>query len=241
MAVFAALLASALALAPGASPAPRGNSVLARGPQRVLSVGVTMRLGLLIGGGDVLFSARPPVGFGFGLQLKYHALNLGPVRFGFEFHGGHTRFLRYDRFDVPAPPVDPSDPSAMPGFPGRITRVSLLTHTDLTLGPSFQIPAGPLVIDVGGGAGLAISNYRDARAPNAARSQTVAYDPMVRAGAAIGVPIRNNHGLVLGVDYQKFFSRTKVVTDPAAPPGAPPDSVVFDMLLNITLGYQAWF
>lgn len=242
MPLLATLMATALALAPGAAPAPRGNTVLLRGPARVFSVGVVGRMGLLIGGGDVLFDARPPLGYGFGLQLKYHAVRRGPVRFGFEFQGGHTRFPRRGRYDLPPGPVDPDDPPVVPEAPGRIARVSMLAHTDLTLGPSLQIPAGPLLVDIGGGAGLAISSYSRVRTANPYDDeQTVAYDPMVRAGAVLGIPIRNNHGIGLGVDYQKIFSRTKVVADPAAPVGTPPDSVVFDMLLNITLAYQAWF
>ena len=45
----------------------------------------------------------------------------------------------------------------------------------------------------------------------------------------------------LGFDLQKYFSDKRVVTIPDAPQGAPPDSVVFDMILNVTLAYQMWF
>jgi hypothetical protein len=239
----AALLATCLAYGASGLPAPRGNTVLdVAEKKRVFGVSVIGRFGVLIGAGDVLFDRRPPLGFGFGLALRYHALRLGPMRFGFEFQGGHTRFPDRNRFTVPADPSTPIDPNTGAPVEQQVTRVSSLSHTDLTLGPSFQIPARVLVIEFGAGAGLMISNWRRMRSANPWEDeQTVAYDPLIRVGASIGVPIRNNHGLALGVDWQKAFSRTRVVTDPAAPIGAKPDSVVFDMLLNVTLAYQAWF
>lgn len=239
MLLHAALLVTCLAS--GGAPAARGNTALEPG-RRVWSVAVQGRLGLLIGGGDVLFDRRPPVGYGFGLQLKYHALRAGPLRFGFEFQGGHTRFPQRARHELPADATDPIDPAIGEPIVRQVVRVSALSHTDLTLGPSLQIPARVLLIDLGAGGGLAISNYRRVRNANPYDDeQTVGYDPMVRAGVSFGVPIRRNQGLALGLDWQKIFSRTRVLTDPAAPAGSPPDSVVFDMLLNITLAYQAWF
>lgn len=237
---LAALLATCLAYN---SPAPRGNTVLDGGAsRRVFGVAASARLGILIGGGDVLFERQPPLGFGFGLALRYHALQLGPMRFGFEFQGGHTRFPERKRYEVPPDASTPIDPNTGAPAIQRVVRASALSHTDMTVGPSFQIPARVLLIEFGAGAGLMISNWRRMRSASPwDDEQTVAYDAMVRAGASIGVPIRNNHGLALGVDFQKMFSRTKVVVDRAAPPGTPPDSVVFDMLLNVTLAYQAWF
>ncbi len=239
MLLHAAALVTCLAY--GGGPPARGNTAL-EPDRRVWSVAVQGRFGLLIGGGDVLFDRRPPLGYGFGLQLKYHALRAGPVRFGFEFQGGHTRFPQRGRYDLPLDPAGPIDPNTGEPVAQQVVRVSSLTHTDLTLGPSLQIPARVLLIDIGAGGGLAISNLRRMRSSNPYDDQqAVGYDPMVRAGISFGVPIRNNHGLALGVDWQKIFSRTKVVTDVTAPAGTPPDSVVFDMLLNITLAYQAWF
>jgi hypothetical protein len=240
MAPLAALLATCLAYS--GQPAPRGNTVLDPEVKRVFGIAVSARLGILIGGGDVLFERRPPIGFGFALALKYHALRLGPMRFGFEFYGGHTRFPDHDRFDVPPDSSTPIDPNTGAPMTRQVIRVSALSHTDLTLGPSFQIPAKVLVIEFGAGAGLMVSNYRRMKSFNPwDDEQTVGYDPLVRAGATIGVPIRNNHGLALGAEFLKPFSKTQVVADPAAPPGTKPDSVVFDMFLNVTLAYQAWF
>lgn len=235
----AAILGLALSVWPAAraGAAPRGNTALDPG-RRVWSVAVPVRLGVLIGGGDVLFERRPPLGFGFGLQLKYHALRAGPLRFGFEMQAGHTRFPQRHRYDLPQAPGDPVDPGTGEPAIQQVTRVSALSHTDLTLGPSVQIAARVLLIEVGVGGGLAVSNYRRVRSAQPLEDeQTVGYDPMIRAGVSFGAPIRNNHGLALGVDLQKIFSRTLV----AVPPSQAPDSVVFDMLLTINLAYQAWF
>ena len=57
----------------------------------------------------------------------------------------------------------------------------------------------------------------------------------------LGVPIRNNQGIGIGLDLQKYFSQTRVVTDLEAPAGAEPDSVVFDLTLAVTVAYQMWF
>lgn len=240
---LAALFATCLAYGSSGLPAPRGNTVLDSGStKRVFSVSVIGRFGILIGAGDVLFDRRPPLGFGFGLALRYHALRLGPMRFGFEFQGGHTRFPERNRFTVPADPTTPIDPNTGAPIEQRVTRVSALSHTDLTLGPSFQIPARVLVIEFGAGGGLMISNWRRMKSASPwDDEQSVGYDPMIRAGASIGVPIRNNHGLALGVDFQKAFSRTRVPVDSSEPGGLPEPSVVFDMLLSVNLAYQAWF
>lgn len=238
MLVPAALLAASLVLG---GPPGRGNTALDP-TRRVWSVSVVGRMGILIGGGDVLFARRPPLGYGFGLQIKYHALRAGPLRFGLEFHGGHTRFPRPVQYPLGPMPGDPIDPDT--GAPKTVTvrRISALTHTDLTLGPTVQVIAGPLLIDLGVGGGLMVSNWRRLRSADPIEDeQTVAYDGMVRAAASIGVPIRNNHGLSLGVDWQKAFSRTRAVTDLEAPKGAPPDAVVFDMLMTVNLAYTAWF
>lgn len=240
MSLVAALLTCTVL---AASPAARGNTVLdGDATRRVFGVSVISRLGILIGAGDVLFDRRPPLGFGFGLALRYHALRLGPMRFGFEFQGGHTRFPQRRRFAVPADPTTPIDPNTGAPVMPTVVRASTLSHTDLTLGPSFQLPARVLVIEVGAGAGLMISNWRHMTSASPwDDEQTVGYDAMVRAGASLAVPIRNNHGLALGVDFQKVFSRTQVTIDPSAPADTSPQGVVFDMLLNVTLAYQAWF
>jgi hypothetical protein len=238
MLVPAALLAASLVLG---GPPPRGNTVLDPST-RVWSVQVSGRMGILIGGGDVLFTRRPPLGYGFGLQIKYHGLRAGPLRFGLEFHGGHTRFPRHTDYPVDAMPGDPIDPNTGAPQVPTVRRISMLSHTDLTLGPSVQLVAGPILIDVGVGGGLMVSNWRRLRSWDPMQDeQTVSYDGMVRAGASIGVPIRNNHGIALGVDWQKAFSKTKAVTDLYAPKGTQPDSVVFDMLMTVNLAYQAWF
>jgi hypothetical protein len=85
-----ALLGALLAAGP---TAPRGNTVLRKDlGERVFTVAASARMGILIGSGDVVI--QPPLGFGFGLKLAYYPLQLGPMRFGFAFHGGHSRYMR---------------------------------------------------------------------------------------------------------------------------------------------------
>jgi len=212
--------------------APRGNTVLQKDlGERVFTAAAAVRMGILIGSGDVVI--QPPLGYGFGLKLAYYPLRLGPMRFGFAFHGGHTRYM--GRRDFPIM-TDTGGPAPV------VRRWSVLSHTDLALGPHFQVPAGPLLIEFGAGGGLGVSSYRrvvDAEPGH--DDSTVAYNGLVRADATLGVPIRNNQGLAVGVDLQKYFSSTRVVTIPDAPMGAPPDSVVFDLTLAVTIAYQMWF
>ena len=214
--------------------APRGNTVLQKDlGERVFTVAASGRMGILIGGGDVVI--QPPLGYGFGLKLAYYPLRLGPMRFGFAFHGGHTRYM--GRRDVTISGSDSGD-----GPAPIVRRWNVLSHTDIALGPHFQIPAGPLLIEFGAGGGLGISSYsRVVDAEPGHDDSTVAYNGLFRADATLGVPIRNNQGVAIGADVQKYFSSTRVVTIPGAPMGAPPDSVVFDLTLAVTIAYQMWF
>ena len=80
------------------------------------------------------------------------------------------------------------------------------------------------------------------RSPNPEEDQRlVGYSPAVRGDIGFGIPIVRNHGLRLGVNFQKIFSRKQVVYDLNAPAEAEPDSLAFDMYLDISLAYQAWF
>lgn len=224
----AALLVAVFAAGP---VAPRGNTVLRKDlAERVFTVAASARMGILIGSGDVVI--QPPLGFGFGLKLAYYALQLGPMRFGFAFHGGHSRFMRARFFSGLSGEADAP----------MTRRWSVLSHTDIAFGPHFQVPAGPLLIEFGAGGGLGISSWRRAVDAEPGHDEsTVAYNGLVRADLTLGVPIRNNQGIALGVDLQKYFSQTRVVTDLAAPAGAKPDSVIFDLTLAVTVAYQMWF
>jgi hypothetical protein len=235
------LLALTLLVAPGVAGAAdararsvaRGNSVLAKDTgERVFTAAAAVRMGIVAGAGDVVI--QPPLGFGFGLKLAYYPVRAGPMRFGFAFHGGHDRFVSR-RVLVSAGPGDP-------GMTVSTVRWSVLSHTDLALALGFQIPAGPLIFELGAGGGLGVSSYRRAVSADLDGDDvTVAFSPLVRADLSMGVPIRNNQGIALGVDLQQYFSSKRVVTVPDAPRGAPPDSVVFDLILNVTLAYQMWF
>jgi hypothetical protein len=233
MLVSHAALAAAVLLA--GPRAPRGNTVLQKDlGERVFTVAAAARMGSLIGSGDVVI--QPPLGYGFGLKLAFYAVRLGPMRFGFAFHGGHTRYMGRRDFNIMTIMSEPGGPAPV------VRRWNVLAHTDVALGPHFQVPAGPLLIEFGAGGGLGVSRYtRVVDAEPGHDESTVAYNGLVRADATIGVPIRNNQGVAIGADLQKYFSSTRVVTVPDAPMGAPPDSVVFDLTLAVTLAYQMWF
>lgn len=235
------MLAGLLALAPGVAGAAeakvrsveRGNTVLDRDTgEMVVTAAAAVRMGIVAGAGDVV--VQPPLGFGFGFKLAIYPVRAGPMRFGFTFNGGHDRFMSR-RVIVSQSMTDPGTTVMTP-------RWSVLTHTDLALGLGFQIPAGPLIFELGGGGGLGVSSYRRAVSVDTQGDDvTVAYSPLLRADVSVGIPIRRNQGLAIGLDMQKYFSDKRVVTIPDAPQGAPPDSVVFDLIFNVTLAYQMWF
>jgi hypothetical protein len=226
---LAPLLAMVLAGPPGS--VPRGNTVLDPGRDRSFGAAAVGRFGWLLGGGSEFVQ---PFGFGFAAQLRFHLLKLGlaPARFGFSFHGGHTRFVETDEYVM----GDPADPGA------RVNRTTILSHTDLSLGPAFEIIAGPLILFVDGGAGVGVNQLtRPLSADPFQDQEAVSGDFLLRGGLGLGIPIRNNHGIVIGAGVQKFFSRVRRPPKPLAEDGAETQSVVFDLLLEAHLGYQAWF
>ncbi len=223
------MLCAVLAGPPGV--APRGNTVLdPQRERRSYSVAAAARFGVLLGGGSEFVQ---PYGFGFAAQLHFHLLKLGtaPARFGFAFHGGHTRFLERNAF-VQADPAEGQE----------LTRTTVLSHTDFSLGPSFQIIAGPLVVLVSGGPGLGVNQLVRPLSANPAMDQeATSADFMLRGGGGLGIPIKNDHGIVIGAAVQKFFSGARRAPDPLAENGEETQTVVFDLLLETYVGYQAWF
>ena len=188
-------------------------------------------MGILLSSGAAF--VQPPLGFGFGFDLRYHFVRLGPMRFGIEFQAGHTRFPSRARLVG----VDPGSGQAT-----STQRWTILAHTDLTLGPALQIPAGPVFLQVGAGGGLAVSSFRrpigvDPRTDQ----QVVGYEPTVRADAAIAIPIVRNQGILLGVNFHKIWSNQRIISDLDAPADTQPDSPVFDRQLDIHLACQVWF
>ncbi len=232
--MLAPLLLVATVAIPPSSTSVRGrhNTVLAEPlDTRVLSVAANIRMGILLSSGAAFI--QPPLGFGFGFDLRYHFLRLGPMRFGFEFQAGHTRFPSRRTFTG----VDP-----VSELIATTPRWTVLAHTDLTFGPAFQIPAGPLFIQFGAGGGLAVSQFRRAVSADPFDDQSlVGYEPTLRADASIAIPIVRNQGIAIGVNYHKIWSNKRIVSDPDAPVDTPPDSAVFDMHLDIHLAYQMWF
>lgn len=227
----ATALIAALVLAGPPGSAPRGNTVLDRDRARSFTAAAAGRYGWLAGGGSEFVQ---PHGFGFGATLGFHLLRMGaaPARFGLAFTGGHTRFLERRRFPAPDP-AQGDEP---------LERVTVLSHTDLALGPSFEIVGGPLVVLVGGGVGVGVDQLvRPITADPRQDQQAVAGDLLLRGGLSLGIPIVNNHGLAVGGAVQKYFSGVRRAPAPLDPERADARSVVFDLVIEVHLAYQAWF
>lgn len=219
-------LCLALAFAGSPGVARRGNDAIGRDKGPVFSVAASPRLGILLGDGRRVIQ---PTGFGAGLQFRVHGLRLGPLRFGGELQLGHTRYL--DDRQVATPTG------------GEARRYASLGHTDFTLGPSFQLVMGPIYAELGVGGGFAINSFVRPLGPfNIDEQQVDDTTGMIRGGGHIGVPIRNNSNIIFGVGVQKFFSNKQVVARPVPElPDALPDANPFDLMLEVTIGYEFMF
>jgi hypothetical protein len=219
-------LALLLAAPANASAQKRGNTVLYKPRGPVFSVIAAPRLGILFVGGAHVMQR---VGFGAGLQFRVHAGRVGPFRFGGELHFGHLHFLQ--RNDVTTPE----------GATAR--RYSALGHTEFALGPSIQIVMGPVFAELGVAAGLGINTLvRPTSAFPSEEEDVTNVSPMLRSGAHIGVPIRNNSSVVVGSSIHKYFSSTQVVAQPdPSNPDQQPDTNPFDLALEIIVGYHFMF
>lgn len=220
-------LAALLAFAPAAS---RGNDVLTRERGAVYSLAAAPRLGILFAGGADVMHTR--VGFGAGLQFRIHGLHLGPFRFGGELQLGHTRYI--DGRNVV---------QTVEGEDEQVRRYAALGHTDFAAGPSIQIVMGPVFAEVGFGAGLGISSLVRPLGPFSVDEEDVSdVTAMIRGGGHLGIPIRNNHGLMVGAAVQKYFSRLQVAADPdPMMPDQDPDTNPFDLMMEIYVGYHMMF
>ena len=208
------------------SAVQRNNDVLVRPFRKpIYSVAAAGRFAYsLIGGRDVI----QPFGFGVAAQLRIHFLRVLRSRFGVEIYAGYTRFP--ERVNYPA----------VEGVSSEITRLNLLAHTDVSAGPSMQIPIGPVFLQFGASAGVAFSTLTRTQSVEAIDDElVVSTDALIRGGLSLGVPIYSRHGLTLGAAVQHVFSRDQVVVDLADPDG--PKTQPFGTWLEITLGYQMWF
>lgn len=214
----------------GATPArksavQRSNDVLVRPFSRpVYSIAASGRFGTLLSGGAGIVQ---PFGYGFAAQLRIHFVGVVKSRFGVEIHAGHTRFSKRNEFE---------------GFEegSTIKRVTLLTDTDFSAGPSLQIPLGPLFLQFGGSAGVALSTlFRPLSAETADDEAISTSNFMLRGGLSLGVPVLNRHGLTIGAGVHHIFSPREVEIDPLA--AEPVMTHPFGSWLEILLGYQIWF
>ncbi len=231
------MLAMLLAAPPVPPPepvyAPRGNTILDPTRRRPsFGVGASARFGVLVGSGDV---AVQPFGFGFAFQFRAHFLRVARARLGIAFHGGHTRFPERKTFRF----------EDELGEQRERVRWKVLAHTDLSLGPSVEVPVGPVLILGSVTPGFGISSfYEPLSEHDTDEYELTGYDFMLRGGAAIGVPIRNNQGLLIGVGVQQYFtaSRYPIYAADALPDDPPVEEVaIFDTVLENYLTYQVWF
>ncbi len=224
-------LASLLAIQPS-SGTTRGNDAHARQRGPVFSVIGAVRLGVLLGGGAEVMQ---PMGFGAGFSFRVHGLRLGPIRLGAAAELGHTRFI--ERRQV-AGTVDNQPQSA--------TRYAALAHSDFGAGPSLQLVLGPIYLQGDLTVGVGISTFvRPLGILTTDEEHHSDVSAMLRGGGLVGIPIRNNQGLTLGVSVQRYFSTYQVVAqpqpeDPAIVP-AEPDTNPFDLALDVSLGYLFMF
>lgn len=208
------------------SATQRNNDVLVRPFRKpVYSVAAAGRFATsLIGGREVI----QPFGFGVGAQLKIHFLRVFKSRFGVEIFAGYTRWP--ERVNYPA----------VEGVSAEITRLNLLAHTDVSAGPSMQIPIGPVFLQFGGSAGVAFSTLTRTQSVEAIDDElVVSTDALIRGGLSLEFPIYSRHGLTLGGAVLHTFSRDEVAVDLADPDG--PTAQPFATWLEINLGYQMWF
>ncbi|MEE9382064.1 MAG: hypothetical protein V3V08_01450 [Nannocystaceae bacterium] len=219
------LLIAACLVSNDPASARRGNTVFDATQRRVTyDVAASARLGLLAGGGDEVVSR---LGFGFAGLIRAHLAAAGRARLGFGFVGGHTRFS--ERHDVALE----SDTTGL----ASVTRVTLLSHSDLALGPSVLLPLSPVVIEVDPAAGVVFSTFRRPRTTHVGDDEVVyGTDLLLRAGLSVGVPVRGNQGVAIGAAFSKIFSSDTVVVDAAGNEG-----LVFDMLWDMSVSYQMWF
>jgi hypothetical protein len=205
----------------------RGNDVLVRSFRKpVYSVAAAARLGVQLGGGREVLQ---PFAWGLAAQVRLHFARVVKSRFGIEIHAGHTRWQQRDEFEVVA------------GEAAKLTRISLLSHTDVTVGPSFEIPIGAVFLQLGASGGFAISTLSRALSSDPLEDEQLnEFGGLLRGGLSLGIPIANGQGLAIGSAIQQVFSNREVLVDPYGPADGR-KVTPFDTWLESYLAYQVWF
>lgn len=204
----------------------RGNQVLVRPfDEPVFSASAVARFDVLLAGGrDVV----QPYGFGFAAQLRAHFVQVYKSRFGLELHAGHNRFPQRQNFTLDDE------------FGTSISRTKLLSTTDVSLGPSLEIPIGPIFLQFGGGVGVGVSSLQRPRSADPIEDELVsAVNVLLRGGLQLGIPVYGNHGLNLGADVQHVFSQREVDIVLDLPEGE--QTRPFATTLEAFGGYTMWF
>ncbi len=222
--------------------APRENTILVRPLDKAsFSVSAALRFAVNLGQSQELIQ---PFGFGFAMQLKGHLWQLGQTRFGFAFVGGHSRFLDSQKYEI-----ETGDPSTGVGAVVAESRPLLLANTDFSVGPALQIPLGQIFVELELCAGLSILQFIRPLGPLAQQEESlVVVAPMLRPSLGVGIPIRSNQGIGIGLAFEKVWTNTVVVTDPEQALMQSPEEVeaderskVFDAFLYSYATYQVWF
>ncbi len=215
---------------PARKSAIRRNNDISIRPFRkpLFSIAAAARMGVQLTSGREIVQ---PFGYGFAAQLRLHFARVIKSRFGFELHAGHTRWQQRQDFE----------PIVVGSSEATVTRIMLLTHTDFSVGPSFEIPIGAVFLQLGAGAGVAVSTLSRPRSADAREDQQLSNaNPLVRGGVSLGIPILNRHGLALGTGVHHVFSQREVTVDPVGDPeGA--KAVPFATWLEVYGAYQIWF
>lgn len=212
---------------------PRQNRSLDREthPTRFV-IGAAGRFSILAGSGS---EAVQPYGGGFGVFARFTPWHAGIARFGFAFDGGYARWT--ERISVA---VDD-------GMGGETTvrRAKVLGHADLSLGPNLELVAGPVIFNVTTGVGMGINTYlRPAGVPEDEVS-VASPDFLWRSSLALMIPIYRDQGLAIGTAINKYVTRSRValpeLADPTDPEGTVPEVAIFDLAVETSLAYVAWF
>lgn len=171
-----------------------------------------------------------PVGFGFSLGFRGNLIKAGPARLGLGIVAGYNRYGQRLAF------ADPNDPSGQ----DQVFRSALLSTFDFTGGAHIELIAGPVIPMLEFGGGLSVGRYVRPLSTEFNDEQTLnSFDPMIRGGLSLAVPVVDNHAVVLGGAVQKIFSGSLLALDPDDPDSE--QRVVFDLAFEIALSYQGWF
>lgn len=211
-----------------AAPPPRGNTALSR-KQRVPGPMVSASLRMAILAGSSL-DFMQPVGFGFSLAFRGNLIKAGPARLGLGVVAGYNRWGQRLGF------TDPSDPTGQ----NQLFRSATLSTFDFNGVAHLEVIAGPVIPMIEFGGGLSVGRFVRPLSTEFNDEQSLtSFDPMIRGGLSLAIPIIDNHGIMIGGHVQQIFSGNRLALDPEDEESE--ERVVFDLAFEVALSYQGWF